>query len=41
MKKVLKLLMLFKKCKMNQDAFQTKYGEINAVNLTIDQWNLG
>ena len=38
-KKLLQLLMLFKKSYMNLIANQTKYGEIKAVNFTIDQWN--
>ena len=36
-KKVLQLLMLFKKSYMNLIANQTKYGEIKTVNFTIDQ----
>ena len=40
-KKVLELLMLFKKFQMSLIANQTKYGKIKVANFTIDQWNHG
>ena len=40
-KKELPLLMLSKKSWINQVANQIKYGQIKAVNFTIDQWDHG
>ena len=38
-KRLLQLLMLFRKFYMNQNANQIKYGLTKAVNFIIDQWN--